>query len=112
MTPAPIQMRFKDSQPDSRWAPHGLIAGHYLPRAVCLWLVEMLVPPQPDDPRIEIISGSVHVLVNTGGQKRSEVEFQRRLEAARIELARIASAETLGSVVKAMRGPNAGPFAI
>ncbi len=77
------------------------------PNAAVL-LVEMVVPPQSGNPWSEIIAGSdLNMLVNSGGQERSEVEFQRLFEATGLELTRVASTDTPWSVLEAIRRPRA-----
>lgn len=70
-------------------------------------LVEMVVPPQSGDPWSEIIFGSdLNMFVNTGGQERSEAEFQRLFEAAGLELTRIVPTDTPWSLVEGKRRPS------
>lgn len=72
-------------------------------------LVEMVVPPQSDDPWSEVIAASdLNMLVNTGGQERSEAEFQRLFEAAGLELTRVVPTNTPWSVVEGKRRPSSG----
>ena len=73
-------------------------------------LVDMVVPPRSADPWSELIVASdLNMLVNTGGQERSEAEFRRLFDASGLDLTRIVSTATPWSVLEGVRRASAPP---
>ena len=67
-------------------------------------VIEMVIPAESDNPWSRIIAASdLNMLVNTGGQERSETEFQRLFEGAGLELNKIVRTGTPWSVLEGVR---------